>query len=109
MVDKEAEARGTSVYLVDRTVPMLPEKLCNKLCSLRPNEEKLTFSAVFEMTPLGRVAGQWFGKTVIYSDYRFAYVEAQRDTPKPSSRAPMAKAIIVVAGLCRATLPVSVL
>ncbi len=77
IVDKEAEARGTSVYLVDRTVPMLPEKLCNKLCSLRPNEEKLTFSAVFEMTPLGRVAGQWFGKTVIYSDFRFAYEEAQ--------------------------------
>ena len=84
VVDKEAEERGTSVYLVDRTVPMLPEKLCNKLCSLRPNEEKLTFSAVFEMTPLGRVAGQWFGKTVIYSDYRFAYEEAQAiiDEPK---------------------------
>ncbi len=77
IVDKEAEARGTSVYLVDRTVPMLPEKLCNKLCSLRPNEEKLTFSAVFEMTPLGRIVGQWFGKTVIYSDWRFAYEEAQ--------------------------------
>ncbi len=77
VVDKEAEARGTSVYLVDRTVPMLPEKLCNKLCSLRPHEEKLTFSAVFEMTPLGRIAGQWFGKTIIYSDYRFAYEEAQ--------------------------------
>ncbi len=77
VVDKEAEARGTSVYLVDRTVPMLPEKLCNKLCSLRPQEEKLTFSAVFEMTPLGRVASQWFGKTVIYSDFRFAYEEAQ--------------------------------
>ncbi len=77
IVDKEAEARGTSVYLVDRTVPMLPEKLCNKLCSLRPNEEKLTFSAVFEITPLGRIVGQWFGKTVIYSDFRFAYEEAQ--------------------------------
>ena len=77
VVDKEAESRGTSVYLVDRTVPMLPEKLCNKLCSLRPNEEKLTFSAVFEMTPLGRIVSQWFGKTVIYSDFRFAYEEAQ--------------------------------
>ncbi len=77
IVDKEAEARGTSVYLVDRTVPMLPEKLCNKLCSLRPNEEKLTFSAVFEITPLARIVGQWFGKTVIYSDFRFAYEEAQ--------------------------------
>ena len=77
VVDEEARSRGTSVYLVDRTVPMLPEKLCNKVCSLRPNEEKLTFSAVFELTPLGRVAGQWFGKTVIYSDYRFAYEGAQ--------------------------------
>ncbi len=77
LVDKEAEARGTSVYLVDRTVPMLPEKLCNKLCSLRPHEEKLTFSAVFEITPLGRIVGQWFGKTVIYSDFRFSYEEAQ--------------------------------
>ena len=77
VVDEEARSRGTSVYLVDRTVPMLPEKLCNKLCSLRPNEEKLTFSAVFEITPLGRVAAQWFGKTVIYSDFRFAYEEAQ--------------------------------
>ena len=84
VVDKEAQERGTSVYLVDRTVPMLPEKLCNKLCSLRPQEEKLTFSAVFEMTPLGRIVGQWFGKTVIYSDYRFAYEEAQEiiDNPK---------------------------
>ena len=77
VVDEEARSRGTSVYLVDRTVPMLPEKLCNKLCSLRPHEEKLTFSAVFEITPRGRVADQWFGKTVIYSDCRFSYEEAQ--------------------------------
>ena len=77
VVDEEARSRGTSVYLVDRTVPMLPEKLCNKLCSLRPNEEKLTFSAVFEMTPLGRVVDRWFGRTVIYSDFRFSYEEAQ--------------------------------
>ena len=77
VVDEEARHRGTSVYLVDRTVPMLPEKLSNKLCSLRPNEEKLTFSAVFEMTPLGRIAGQWFGRTVINSDYRFDYDGAQ--------------------------------
>ena len=84
VVDEEARSRGTSVYLVDRTVPMLPEKLCNKLCSLRPNEEKLTFSAVFEMTPLGRVVSQWFGKTVIFSDQRFSYEEAQAviDDPK---------------------------
>ncbi|MBE6216541.1 MAG: ribonuclease R [Bacteroidales bacterium] len=77
IVDEEARNRGTSVYLVDRTVPMLPEKLCNKLCSLRPQEEKLTFSAVFELTPLGKVAGHWYGKTVIYSDHRFSYEEAQ--------------------------------
>ena len=77
IVDEEARRRGTSVYLVDRTVPMLPEKLCNKLCSLRPNEEKLTFSAVFELTPLARIVSRWYGKTVIYSDRRFSYEEAQ--------------------------------
>ena len=76
-VDKEAEERGTSVYLVDRTVPMLPEKLSNKLCSLRPNEEKLTFSAVFEITPQGKVFNPWFGRTEIISDYRFSYELAQ--------------------------------
>ena len=84
VVDEEARSRGTSVYLVDRTVPMLPEKLCNKLCSLRPNEEKLTFSAVFEITPLGRIADQWFGKTIIYSDHRFAYEEAQKIIAAPT-------------------------
>ena len=78
VVDKEAQARGTSVYLVDRTVPMLPEKLSNKLCSLRPNEEKLTFSAVFELTPLAGIVGHWFGRTVINSNYRFAYETAQQ-------------------------------
>ena len=78
VVDEEARRRGTSVYLVDRTVPMLPEKLCNKLCSLRPNEEKLTFSAVFELTPLARIVSRWYGKTVIYSDRRFSYEEAQK-------------------------------
>ena len=76
-VDVEAQARGTSVYLVDRTVPMLPEKLSNKLCSLRPHEEKLTFSAVFEITPLGKVINPWFGRTHIISDYRFSYELAQ--------------------------------
>ena len=78
VVDKEAQERGTSVYLVDRTVPMLPEKLCNKLCSLRPNEEKLTFSVVVEMTPRGKIESRWFGRTVICSDYRFDYDGAQR-------------------------------
>ncbi len=76
-VDEEARTRGTSVYLVDRTVPMLPEKLCNRLCSLRPHERKLTFSAVFEITPLARVVTRWFGRTIIDSDYRFAYDGAQ--------------------------------
>ena len=77
LVDKEAQARGTSVYLVDRTVPMLPEKLSNKLCSLRPHEEKLCFSAVFELTPLAKVINPWFGRTEIISDYRFSYELAQ--------------------------------
>ena len=104
VVDKEAQERGTSVYLVDRTVPMLPEKLCNKLCSLRPNEEKLTFSAVFEMTPLGRVVSQWFGKTVIYSDFRFAYEEAQAiiDDPKTEHKgvpAEIVSAVLTLHGL----------
>ncbi len=78
LVDEEAKSRGTSVYLVDRTVPMLPEKLSNKLCSLRPNEDKLTFSAVFEMTPLAKVVDQWFGRTIIKSNYRFAYETVQQ-------------------------------
>ena len=78
VMDQEAQARGTSVYLVDRTVPMLPEKLSNKLCSLRSNEDKLTFSAVFEMTPEANVVDRWFGRTVIRSDYRFDYEGAQR-------------------------------
>ena len=77
-MDVEAQKRGTSVYLVDRTVPMLPEKLSNKLCSLRPHEDKLTFSAVFEMTPDAQVVDRWFGRTVINSDYRFDYEGAQR-------------------------------
>ena len=77
-VDKEARERGTSVYLVDRTVPMLPEKLCNKLCSLRPREEKLTFSAVFEMSPKAEIKSRWIGRTAINSDFRLDYDQAQR-------------------------------
>jgi len=76
-IEEEAVERGTSVYLVDRVVPMLPEKLSNKVCSLRPKEEKLTFSAVFEMSEDAQVVNQWFGRTVIYSDRRFTYEEAQ--------------------------------
>lgn len=77
IIDKEAVARATSVYLVDRTVPMLPEALSNNLCSLRPNEEKLTFSAVFEMNSKAKLIKSWFGRTIIKSDRRFAYEEAQ--------------------------------
>ncbi len=77
VVDLEAEARGTSVYLVDRTVPMLPERLSNFLCSLRPNEEKLCFSAVFNINEQLEITREWFGRTVIYSDRRFTYAEAQ--------------------------------
>lgn len=76
-LEDEAFDRGTSVYLVDRVVPMLPEKLSNGVCSLRPNEEKLTFSAVFKMNENAEVLHQWFGKTVILSDRRFAYEEVQ--------------------------------
>lgn len=77
-LDHEAYDRATSVYMVDRTVPMLPEKLCNGVCSLRPNEDKLCFSAVFEMDNKAQVLKQWFGKTVINSDRRFNYGEAQQ-------------------------------
>ena len=76
-LEQEAYLRATSVYLVDRVVPMLPEKLSNGLCSLRPNEDKLTFSAVFEVTPQAKVVKEWFGRTVIHSDKRFSYEEAQ--------------------------------
>ena len=76
-IDREAYERGTSVYLVDRTIPMLPEKLCNGVCSLRPNEDKLCFSAVFEMNDKAEVLSRWFGKTVINSDRRYNYEEAQ--------------------------------
>lgn len=78
ILDDEAYQRGTSVYLVDRVVPMLPEVLSNFACSLRPNEEKYTFSAVFEINEKAQVINQWFGRTVIYSDQRFAYEEAQQ-------------------------------
>lgn len=76
-LDDEAFDRATSVYLVDRVVPMLPEMLSNGVCSLRPNEEKLTFSAVFEINEKAQIINKWFGRTVTYSDQRFAYEEAQ--------------------------------
>ncbi|MEN7550263.1 ribonuclease R [Rapidithrix thailandica] len=76
-LEMEAYNRATSVYLVDRTVPMLPEKLSNQLCSLRPHEDKLTFSAVFVLDEYAQVQSEWFGRTVIHSDRRFTYEEAQ--------------------------------
>ena len=77
IIDQEAVARATSVYLVDRTIPMLPERLSNELCSLRPHEESLTFSAIFELDAQGIVKKYRFAKTVIYSDHRFSYEDAQ--------------------------------
>ncbi|AZA52718.1 ribonuclease R [Chryseobacterium sp. G0201] len=77
ILDDEAYERATSVYLVDRVVPMLPEVLSNDVCSLRPNEDKFTFSAVFELNDNAEIQKQWFGRTVIHSDRRFTYEEAQ--------------------------------
>ncbi|WP_069657901.1 ribonuclease R [Arcticibacter eurypsychrophilus] len=76
-LDQEAFERGTSVYLVDRVIPMLPERLSNGVCSLRPNEDKLCFSAVFELDNKANIIEQWFGKTIIHSNRRFSYEEAQ--------------------------------
>jgi ribonuclease R len=77
ILDEEAYDRATSVYLVDRVVPMLPEKLSNGVCSLRPNEDKLCFSAIFQLNDEAEIQKQWFGRTVIHSDKRFAYEDAQ--------------------------------
>ena len=76
-LDKEAYRRGTSVYLVDRVVPMLPERLSNGLCSLRPNEDKLCFSAIFILDQNGTVVDEWYGRTIINSNHRYTYEEAQ--------------------------------
>lgn len=81
-LEQEAYDRATSVYLVDRTIPMLPERLSNGLCSLRPNEDKLTFSCVFEMDENADVLNHWIGRTVTHSDRRFAYEEAQENIDK---------------------------
>jgi len=77
LLEEEAFHRATSVYLVDRTIPMLPERLSNGLCSLRPNEDKFTFSAIFELDNNGTIHDEWFGRTITHSDRRFAYEEAQ--------------------------------
>ena len=81
-LDKEAIKRATSVYLVDRVIPMLPEKLSNGVCSLRPEEEKLCFSAVFEMDENANIKNRWFGRTIIFSDKRFTYEEVQETIEK---------------------------
>lgn len=78
-LDKDAFRRSTSVYLVDRVLPMLPEKLSNELCSLRPKEDKLTYSAIFEIDQHNKVKSRWFGRTIIHSDRRFTYEEAQEN------------------------------
>lgn len=98
-VDKEAQERGTSVYLVDRTVPMLPEKLCNKLCSLRPGEEKLTFSAVFEISPSAKIISCWLGRTIIKSDWRFDYEGAQAIIEERKGDSPVGEAILTLWGI----------
>ncbi len=85
-LDKEARKRGTSIYLVDRTIPMLPEVLSNDLCSLNPNEPKYAFSAVFVMDKNGVVKERWFGKSLIESDKRFTYEEAQEILDLPAGR-----------------------
>ena len=77
VIDDEAQKRGTSIYLVDRVIPMLPEVLSNDLCSLRPEEERLAFSAIFTLTPSAEVVNEWYGQTIIRSDRRFSYEEAQ--------------------------------
>ena len=86
LLNDEAYERATSVYLVDRVVPMLPEKLSNKVCSLRPHEEKLCFSAVFTLNDKAEVVNEWFGRTVIYSDHRFTYEDAQEVIEKKKGK-----------------------
>ena len=103
-VNAEARERGTSVYLVDRTVPMLPEKLCNKLCSLRQDEDKLTFSVVFEIGPKGAVKSRWFGRTVIRSDRRMDYDQAQQiidNPPEDGKCSPLEEAILTLNRLAK--------
>lgn len=93
IIDKEAYSRGTSVYLADRTVPMLPEALCNKLCSLRPDEDKLCVSAVFELDSEAHVVSKWFGRTVIRSRFRFDYDQAQSIIENGNPRKAVEKAM----------------
>ncbi len=85
-LDKEAKKRGCSIYLVDRTIPMLPEVLSNDVCSLNPHEDKLSFSAIFEMDEKGEVHDRWFGRTVMNSDHRFTYEDAQESLDSKSGK-----------------------
>lgn len=98
VLDEEAYERATSVYLVDRVVPMLPEILSNGACSLRPHEEKYTFSAVFEINSKAEVLHKWFGRTVTYSDARFAYEEAQHIIENPNDKSYSVPAEISITG-----------
>lgn len=100
IIDGEAYNRATSVYLVDRTVPMLPERLCNDICSLRPNEDKLTFSVVFQLDREGNIQGQWVGRTIINSDARLTYEQAQQAIE--GGDIPMADAIRTLNSLAQA-------
>ena len=86
VLDNEAYTRGTSIYLVDRVIPMLPEVLSNLVCSLRPNEEKYTFSVIFKINNKGEIVDEWYGKTVIKSDKRFSYAEAQEIIEKKKGK-----------------------
>ena len=98
-LDAEAKERGTSVYLVDRTIPMLPEVLSNDLCSLVPHKDRLTMSAIFEIDKNAKVKSEWFGKTVIHSQKRFTYEEAEESIKKAS--APLHKELAILNGLAK--------
>lgn len=99
LVDKEASARATSVYLVDRVIPMLPERLSNDLCSLNPGEDKLCYSTILELTPSAKVVERWFGRTVVHCDQRFSYEEAQSIIDGGAHR--MQKEVLTLHGLAQ--------
>lgn len=98
-MDKEAEKRGNSTYLVDRVIPMLPEQLSNVACSLRPNEDKYTFSAIFELDNNGKIHNEWFGKTVTHSDKRMAYEDAQEIIE--GKKDPLQEAVLTLDGIAK--------
>ena len=100
IIDKEAKERATSVYLVDRTIPMLPEHLSNGICSLRPNEEKLTFSAIFELDKDANIVNSRIGRTVILSDHRFTYEQAQ-DIIEGNSDGPFKREVLLLDSLAK--------